>query len=582
MNDGRRQVINEIARRERRRDPPPWKQIVEALYAFSPKIAHWCVIYSASEFVDLIPREQRPEFDGLIAKSKEYLLSGLPKVEVSRQLIRASLVYQAILKLKPADDDAESAGTIIIHAARAISSPSTIQQTPTLRTTIEFFDKLVLYFRLSERKVVDLLSEGIESYPDEWISETGQQFSFARPAPAPAPPLKAMDPSEVRSGEEAKPQQKPSRDQQKIAKKAFCEKLFPIEEYIDEKGKRRYKRIDPAPAGIPLSIPPRKDYYLLRRAGNELRNGSVFGLLVNPRSGELLLAAFVGGYCNIRLPDGLMAGSGHFDPIERYSVSGFPFSTMATGYPRVHTPEGVQVEGGGFGTVLYSALCLASHINWIGGPVSPQLPLNGIYDGISSMPDWRSASAEAWWSAAKMRFDLAYEVMATNTVTGVSKPCDVYEYSALLASNMVIAWSPNGPSIEGIERAPAMQFMYDAKGDGKSMTPANRKAVVNVNVSNLSNRVFSLLSDLASQSGATQKELDGMEHRFRTKTHIVWKNPGKGYRASLCRKTAASSGLSWAASGQTREGLMRAAEMPEEYERLAQETLDLGWPFMAD
>jgi hypothetical protein len=41
-------------------------------------------------------------------------------------------------------------------------------------------------------------------------------------------------------------------------------------------------------------------------------------------------------------------------------------------------------------------------------------------------------------------------------------------------------------------------------------------------------------------------------------------------------------GLTWQASGQTQEGLSRAAEMPEEYERLAQERADLGWPFMAD
>ena len=255
--------------------------------------------------------------------------------------------------------------------------------------------------------------------------------------------------------------------------------------------------------------------------------------------------------------------------------------------PRAHTPSGVKVEGGGFGTVLYSALCLASHIDWIGEAVAPDLAENGIYDGISSMPRVsppykRSEEAEAWWSAAKMRFNLAYEVMATNTVTGVSKSCDVYEYKTLLASNMVVAWAKNGPKIHSFSEARASNsFSYDGKGDGKRTAPGNRKALVNMNVSTLSLSVFTKFLEMAIGSGATKKELDGMEHRFATKTDIKW-NPNKPRKAPVRRETAASSGLSWIASGQTREGLMRAAEMPEEYERLAQERLDLGWPFMDD
>jgi hypothetical protein len=69
-----------------------------------------------------------------------------------------------------------------------------------------------------------------------------------------------------------------------------------------------------------------------------------------------------------------------------------------------------------------------------------------------------------------------------------------------------------------------------------------------------------------------------MMHRFKTKTDISWKFAAK-------RPTASGyldGGMEWSASGQTREGLSRAAEMPEEYERLAQERADLGWPFMDD
>ena len=298
----------------------------------------------------------------------------------------------------------------------------------------------------------------------------------------------------------------------------------------------------------------------------------------------MFTACVTGGEIAIYMTDGKYMGQGYFDSETNYRTESYAFSTMATGFPRAHTPSGVKVEGGGFGTVLYSALCLASHIDWIGEVITPDLAENGIYDGISSMPRVsppykRSEEAEAWWSAAKMRFNLAYEVMATNTVTGVSKSCDVYEYKTLLASNMVVAWSKSGPEISSFSEARASnEFSYDAKGDGKRTATGNRKALVNMNVSTLSLSVFTKFLEMAIGSGATKKELDGMEHRFATKTDIKW-NPNRSRRSS---KTAASSGLSWIASGQTREGLMRAAEMPEEYERLAQERLDLGWPFMDD
>jgi hypothetical protein len=99
-----------------------------------------------------------------------------------------------------------------------------------------------------------------------------------------------------------------------------------------------------------------------------------------------------------------------------------------------------------------------------------------------------------------------------------------------------------------------------------------------MNVSGLTRSQFTFFLMLARESKATQKELAGMQHRFDTKTDISWKFAAK-------RPTASGyldGGMEWSASGQTREGLSRAAEMPEEYERLAQERADLGWPFMAD
>jgi len=81
---------------------------------------------------------------------------------------------------------------------------------------------------------------------------------------------------------------------------------------------------------------------------------------------------------------------------------------------RVHTAQGVQTVGGGYGTALYSALTLGAHLSdllrW------PDLPRPS--DGISSfacdldgMVEGRSDEADRWWRRAVGEFCLAERVI---------------------------------------------------------------------------------------------------------------------------------------------------------------------------
>jgi hypothetical protein len=480
-----------------------------------------------------------------------------------------------------------------ISYARSISESSILQRAKRELKSMETFDDFPNRLR---DDALPYIIAGIR----DGAEYAGVEVDLSRPYPR--APIRRGDipfdeivvnPSIVRAPPRAKKKEKappavketkmakPSLAQRSICERAFTEKHFPVEGYFDSRGKRQYRRTS---SPMLLKIPLRKDFNSERALTASGPDGH-FGILINPRNGHPLIAEqFVGKRVYILDMAGDRAGESYFETSRRKTVqsgsSGYSFSSMATGYPRVHTPGGVETKGGGYGTVLYSALCLASHLDWA-GVRSFVLEPEGIYDGISSMTGHRSDDAERWWNAAKVDYNLAYEIEAENPFVDendrVYESCDVYEYRMLAASNMVVAWRAllGGAKLEG---ARSNEWGYDARGDGKRTTPANRKALVNMNLTLLTREQFQFFMGLAVESKATQKELDGMQHRFKTQTDISWKFAAK-------RPTASGyldGGLTWQASGQTQEGLSRAAEMPEEYERLAQERADLGWPFMDD
>lgn len=131
-----------------------------------------------------------------------------------------------------------------------------------------------------------------------------------------------------------------------------------------------------------------------------------FALVVNPRGG-LLYDCYVArnGHVSIHnLIDNEKVGSGYFndDITNKYGIS-----SSVTGLPRVHTPSGVSEHGIGLGTVLYTALCTAAHQRHE-GVLEFSADVDG--DGISSKPGTRSDEADDWWTAAKKRYGLAWEI----------------------------------------------------------------------------------------------------------------------------------------------------------------------------
>lgn len=106
---------------------------------------------------------------------------------------------------------------------------------------------------------------------------------------------------------------------------------------------------------------------------------------------------------NVLNPVGDEEGKGYFDD----GNHGAEYSSSEnSGFPRVHTPTGVRTQRAGYGTVLYTGLCLAANLE---DRRMLKIATSVTGAGISSN-EHRSHAADKWWSAAKNEFDLAYSV----------------------------------------------------------------------------------------------------------------------------------------------------------------------------
>lgn len=126
---------------------------------------------------------------------------------------------------------------------------------------------------------------------------------------------------------------------------------------------------------------------LARPVGVKLDRDKVIDIIVDPAA-----------------PGASVMGSGSYDDGDYGEQYAWP--AELSGYPRVHTPEGVKEKKKGYGTALYAALCLGAHLNH-----DRDVDLDALGDdddGICSA-DPRSPSAQAWWNAAK-QYDLAEAV----------------------------------------------------------------------------------------------------------------------------------------------------------------------------
>ena len=124
---------------------------------------------------------------------------------------------------------------------------------------------------------------------------------------------------------------------------------------------------------------------------------TTLGIVVNPKLKQPLLAVTDGEYVSIRslLNDSFLQRIGRGYPSESKEAA-----SRATGYPRVHTPDGVRPGGMGYGTSLYAALCLGAHLD-VEDVVDIRMSKHG--NGICSDTRDRSSDADQWWKAAVNR-----------------------------------------------------------------------------------------------------------------------------------------------------------------------------------
>jgi hypothetical protein len=134
-------------------------------------------------------------------------------------------------------------------------------------------------------------------------------------------------------------------------------------------------------------------------------NYDIVGIVVNPKIKKPVLVMW-DGEDEIEIwsmeRDGQRLGLGSYEKYDETYLQ----PSYITGMPRVHTPSGVAVKGKGYGTTLYTGLCVGAHQHH-----ENELSLGVDYDGdgISSSSDTRSSSASKWWDMA-VRLGLAAEV----------------------------------------------------------------------------------------------------------------------------------------------------------------------------
>lgn len=132
-------------------------------------------------------------------------------------------------------------------------------------------------------------------------------------------------------------------------------------------------------------------------SGYSISGRTVLGIVVNPKLKEPVLAITDGEYVGIRSlrDDALFAKIGIGYPSDRTEDAG-----RFTKLPRVHTPDGVRPRNRGYGTSLYSALCLGAHLTY---EEYVRIGMKVKGDGVCSDYRDRSDEADAWWKASLQR-----------------------------------------------------------------------------------------------------------------------------------------------------------------------------------
>ena len=201
--------------------------------------------------------------------------------------------------------------------------------------------------------------------------------------------------------------------------------------------------------------PPRPQGRVIEAVAN-INGLTTLGIVVNPKLKQPLLAVTDGEYVSIRslLEESFLVRIGRGYPSENREAA-----SSSTGYPRVHTPDGVRPQGLGYGTSLYSALCLGAHLDF---EDSVRIRMSKRGNGICSDSRDRSGEADQWWSAA-VRRGLADEETDEDTRkeenVDVTSDVDTDDLQRLVGSDERVVSYVNTVSVD-FEETESLTFEY--------------------------------------------------------------------------------------------------------------------------
>lgn len=184
--------------------------------------------------------------------------------------------------------------------------------------------------------------------------------------------------------------------------------------------------------------------------------------------------------------------------LESESGKQYLSATELTGYPRAHTPNGVRVEGMGYGTCLYTALVMLT-----AAASENDLKIDdcaGSGRAICSSAGTRSDEADRWWHAALRRGLSTRE--RGDDAHGDEVVADVFRLGAARSYNLIAVRTTYDGDMKDWSR--------DAfPGDG-TPTERNRTAILALNVSKQDPIMVGQLALQAQSSGARPAEITRM------------------------------------------------------------------------
>jgi hypothetical protein len=274
---------------------------------------------------------------------------------------------------------------------------------------------------------------------------------------------------------------------------------------------------------------------------------AIYGIVVNPKSAEPVIVKPELSYVNIyRLAGGQLQleGEGYFDKKDGGIAE-------ATGYPRVHTPDGVRSRGTGTGVCLYTGLCLTAHLVHEGVIQHRVGPYTG--DGISS-DEHREPPAEEWWEANTERglterghYEIEHEVpFQGEDISDLADESSVAEYLEVHSVDYISA-TASGVRMEP-EAVDGNTYPFDSafehnlvavsfkanqhedfgKACAEQVTTndVDLAAILALNLSGASPDFYEGLQLVLRQEGASQDQLQNFRLRW-----LAASASGKGHRA---------------------------------------------------